>query len=172
MNHAGTTGGLSMKAHRPPRRATIWLARTLAIVALAGAWQSTSADAAPAAIVVAHAWARATPPGLAVGAAYFDIINSGAADTLLALESPVAGRVEVHSSKIEGGMMTMRPEPALAIPAGGRVAFSPGHLHTMLLDLHQPLVQGTVFELTLIFRHAGRVSVPVTVRKLDAAASD
>jgi protein SCO1/2 len=122
-------------------------------------------------VTVQRAWSRATPPGTTVGVAYFDIINSGAADELIGMESAVAQRVEMHATSMAGGMMQMRQAQSVAIPAAGRVAFSPSGLHAMLLQLKQPLKEGELVPLTLMFRHAGRVQVMAVVQGLDAEAA-
>lgn len=119
-------------------------------------------------ITITQPWSRATPPGAAVGAAYLDIINTGAADTLVGVESPVAADVEVHVDYEEGGLMRMRPVPRLPVPARGHVHLGSGGLHVMLMRLKQPLKEGEHFPLTLVFEHAGRILVQVPVRGLGA----
>jgi protein SCO1/2 len=122
-------------------------------------------------VTVQRAWSRATPPGTTVGVAYFDIVNSGAADDLVGLDSAAAQRVEMHATSMAGGMMQMRQVQSVAIPAAGRVAFSPTGLHAMLLQLKQPLKEGERVPLTLIFRHAGKVQVMAVVQGLEADAA-
>jgi len=119
-------------------------------------------------VAVTRAWSRATVPGASVGAAYFEVINSGPPDVLLAIESPVAKHVEMHSMTMNAGMMQMRPVPSVDIPAKGRVVFGPEGLHAMLVDLTQPLHEGGRIPLTLVFRHAGRVPVSAVVQGLGA----
>ncbi len=122
----------------------------------------------PRAITVVNAWSRATAPGTSVGAAYFSIVNSGAADVLTTIETPLAKRVEMHSVTMVGGMMQMRQTSSLAIPARGRAVFEPGTLHAMLIDLAKPLAAGDRVPLTLTFRDAGKVRVDAVVIGLDA----
>ena len=119
-------------------------------------------------ITIQQPWARATPPGTAVGAAYLNIVNNGAADTLVGVESPVAAEVEVHVDYEEGGLMRMRPVPRLSVPAHGQVHLGSGGLHVMLMNLKQPLKSGEYFPLTLVFEHAGRIPVQVPVRGIGA----
>jgi copper(I)-binding protein len=123
-----------------------------------------AATPAPASVKVLNAWSRATPPGASVGVAYFEIVNSGAADALTGIESPVAERVEMHSVSMNGAVMQMRPVASVQVPAGARISFKPGGLHAMLIDLKQPLQQDQRFALTLLFEHAGRVRVEVLVQ--------
>ncbi len=124
----------------------------------------------PSAVSVVRAWSRATPPGVTVGVAYFEITNGGAADTLIAISSPVAARVEMHSTTMAGGLMKMREAESVDVPANGRVVFEPGGLHAMLIDLKKPLIAGTRLPLTLEFRHAGKVSVEAVVQGIGGEA--
>jgi copper(I)-binding protein len=119
-------------------------------------------------IIIRQPWARATPPGTTVGAAYLDVTNTGAADTIVAVESPVAAEVEVHVDYMEGGLMRMRPVPRVPVPAHGHVHLGSGGLYVMLVNLKQPLQEGDHFPLTLVFQNAGRIKVDVPVRGIGA----
>jgi len=134
----------------------------------------TTASAAPpvTSLRIEQAWARETPPGATVGAAYLRIVNGGAADVLRGASTPIAKQVELHSSTVENGMMRMRPLSELAIPARQTVAFKPGTLHIMLIELARPLKAGDRARLTLMFRDAGPISVYVPVRGLDEGEPD
>jgi len=126
-----------------------------------------AAQAAPQGpIQVSGAWARATPPGISVGAAYLLIRNSGPPDTLIRIDCPLAESVEMHSSNLEGGVMHMRPVTELALPAHGEIRFAPESLHVMLLGLKSPLVAGQHLRLGLTFKSGARVSADVVVRGL------
>jgi copper(I)-binding protein len=57
----------------------------------------------------------------------------------------------------------MREVPAIEIPAGGKVALTPGGLHIMLVGLKAPLATGRSFPLVLRFEKAGEVKVEVKV---------
>jgi copper(I)-binding protein len=137
--------------------------------ALAVAVVALAALAAPAAhaddgIVIADAWARATPGKAPTGAAYLTVTNSGAAaDRLVGASSPVAATTELHEDKEENGIMKMRPVPALAIPPGQSITFKPGAYHLMLTGLKEPLKQGASFPLILTFEKAGAKQVQVAV---------
>lgn len=113
-------------------------------------------------------WSRATPPGASVGVGYMIITNSGKDDHLVSVSSPVAERVELHSSRLEGGVMKMRKLEQLNIPSGGAVRFEPGALHLMLVGLKQPLVEGTTVPLTLRFRSAGELTIQLKVEAIGA----
>jgi copper(I)-binding protein len=115
-------------------------------------------------LTITHPWARPTPPGLKVSAVYFSIKNRGnVADRLVGGSSPVAGRTELHETRMEGGMAMMRPVESVTIPAQGTVKAEPGGLHIMLLDLKQPLEVGKKIPVTLKFERAGEVKVEAVV---------
>ena len=109
--------------------------------------------------------ARATPPGISVGAIYFSVKNAGStADRLLSVSTPVAGKVELHESRLVNGVMEMREVTSVECPAGATVKATPGGLHVMLLGLAAPLAAGSDFDVSLHFRDAGilTLKVPVT----------
>jgi protein SCO1 len=120
-------------------------------------------------ITVVKAWSRATAPGTSVGAAYFDIVNLGAADVLTAIETPRAQRVQMHSMTVVNGLMQMRQLESLPIPAKGHVVFEPNSLHAVLIDLTGPLKAGETVPLILSFRGAGKIEVDALVQGPGAA---
>jgi copper(I)-binding protein len=117
---------------------------------------------------VTEAWARATPPGTTVGAAYMTIAGGAGDDRLLGAETDRAGTVELHTVVDEGGMARMRPIEFLHLPAGKRTTLAPQGTHLMLMDLRSPLVAGEEFTLTLRFATAGEREVTVVVRPATA----
>lgn len=64
--------------------------------------------------------------------------------------------------------MQMRPVDKVDVPARGRVAFEPGGLHLMLVDLQRPLRAGEQLALTFVFEGAGRVSVRAPIAPMGA----
>lgn len=125
-----------------------------AIAAGASATRSHAADAVRA----ENAWARATAPGQAAAAAYFDLTSSAAA-VLVAASSPAAEKAELHTMSMEGGVMRMRPVDKVDLPAAKTVRFARGGLHVMLIGLKNPLKAG------------GRVPLALTIRAADGARS-
>jgi periplasmic copper chaperone A len=136
------------------------------LLALAWAIPALAADQRRGSLTITQPWSRATAPGAAIGAAYFEIANAGAVDTLLRIESPIARQVEMHTSYTEAGIMRMRPVTSVDVPARGRARFEPSGLHVMLIDLVRPLRKGDRFPLTLVFQHAGPVRVEAIVQDL------
>lgn len=116
------------------------------------------------AMVVAQPWSRPTPPVATVGVAYFSMTNvGGKADSLIAISSPIARKVEIHESRTVQGMVQMRAVASVECPPGATVKIEPGGLHVMLLDLSRPLAAGTEFPLSLRFRDAGVLTIQVRV---------
>jgi protein SCO1/2 len=101
-----------------------------------------------------------------VGVVYFDLTNSGPADTLLAIECPAAERTEMHATASGDGIIKMRPVASVDIPAGGRLSFKPGGLHAMLVGIKRPLREGDRLPLTLVFRRSGRLQFEAAIQGL------
>lgn len=114
---------------------------------------------------ITNAWARATPPGAATGAAYFTVTNTGAAaDTLTAAETPVAGMAMMHKMDVENGVMKMRMvDGGIVIAAGTTVTLAPNGLHVMLMDMTEPLKAGGTLQLKLTFAKAGSTTLTMPV---------
>ena len=124
-------------------------------------------------LTASKAWARATPGGATIGAAYLEIAASDATgDKLTAVSSPVAGRAEVHTHAEVDGVMKMRRLEAIDIPAGMAHVLAPGGDHIMLFDLKRPLMQGESFPLTLSFEKAGEIKLEAKVLWFSAKGPD
>jgi len=142
------------------------VARRLGAFLFAGIAGAVLASAATVPLSASDAWARPTPPGIRVGVVYLKLKNAGTVpDRLLRLSSQVAAAVQLHETRAEAGLMTMRRLPFIDLPAGGEVGAAPGALHIMLLGLKRPLVPGETFPLTMVFAHGGELAVTVAVRE-------
>lgn len=116
-------------------------------------------------VEVNDAWIREAPPGAAVLAAYLTIENGGDAErTLVAADSPDFGRIEIHATRIKGGMASMAPLKGLKIAAHGRQTLAPGGTHLMLMQPRRELRAGDRVKLTLGFDGGLRVATEATVR--------
>jgi copper(I)-binding protein len=139
-----------------------WLVALPAILALAVSIQAREVSSP---LLVTGAWARATNAGMPMGVVYLTIRNVGSReDTLESAATPVATRVEFHRTVIDHGVARMRPADDLRISSGATLEAGPGGLHLMLVDLKAPLAAGTTVPLTLRFKLAGELTVPVSVR--------
>lgn len=119
---------------------------------------------ATAEVEIRDTWARATAPGMPMGAVYGVIENTGSEDvTLLSLETDAARLVEIHESVEIDGMMRMREITPFIIPAGGSVALVPGGKHMMLMGLKSALKQGELLELNLKFSDGSDTPVSAVI---------
>jgi len=129
--------------------------------------------AATAQTVVKEPWVRGTVEQQKV-TGLFAQITSTAGGKLVAASSPVSGVVEIHEMSMDGNVMRMRAIPGLDLPAGKPVELKPGGYHLMLMDLKQPLKEGTSVAVTLVIesRDGKRESVEVMapVRSLSSPA--
>jgi len=122
-------------------------------------------------LVVERVWARASTG--ATGAVYLSISNHGTApDRLLAVRTPMAEKAELHESKMENGVMKMRPLGPITIGPSQSAVLKPGADHVMLMGLKQPLKQGETFPLTLTFEKAGDIQVNVKIEGAGAMGAD
>jgi copper(I)-binding protein len=144
----------------------------VAAVALAAVALSAQAQ-----VAVSDPWVRGTVAGQQATGAFMQLKASADA-TLVGAASPVAGVVEVHEMKMDGGVMRMSAIGRLALPAGKTVELKPGGYHVMLMDLKQPLKEGETVPVTLTFedkagkRQAVEVKVPVRALTAPAPAMD
>jgi len=132
---------------------------------MAGVLLVSSVTATAADIVVDKAWSRALPPVSTVGAIYMTVRNTGAVERrLLKVYQDIAQRAELHMHLLDAGMMRMREQASVVVPAGTETEFAPGKLHVMLFDLKEPLVLNKSYPITLEFSDGERVSANVSVR--------
>lgn len=133
------------------------------VAAVAGEPASTAGP------LVRDAWARATPPGVAVAAVYLTIAGGAKPDRLLGATTSAAAMTQVHAVTEVQGVSRMRETDGVPVPAGGKVVFMPHGLHLMLMNLARPLVAGDTFEVTLQFAESGPRVVRVAVVAADGS---
>ena len=155
---------------RPARRATIIVTKDtkamkrmilLAAVILAGPAGASTYRLAN--LEVAQPWSRPAVAGTN-GVGYMVLANHGrSADALVRVESPLAERVEMHSSVMTNGVMSMKAESRVTVPAGGRATFGPGAYHLMLIGLKKTLKPGDRAPATLTFASGAKLKVAFAV---------
>lgn len=114
-------------------------------------------------IAVSAAWARPTAAGQSTAAAYMTITNSGGADRLTDVAAEI-GQASLHSTRMDGGVMRMRPVDAVDLPADATVELQPAGVHVMITGLRQPLPAGSNFPLRLTFEKSGKRDAAIAVR--------
>jgi periplasmic copper chaperone A len=148
---------------------------------------TTTAAAAEPVIEVSDAWCRTSPAQVNAGACYMEISNTGGGEdalTAASVDATVAASTELHETVASGaddmgteeptttmadggmgtGMMEMRQVPRITIPSGAIVSLEPGGYHVMLLELAEPLTEGTTVTITLTFETAESKTVEAQVR--------
>lgn len=144
-----------------PHRTLLVALAAATLTACSPGEKATSADAS--AVQVSDALCRPTPVGRKTTGCYLTL-TAGADDRLLTVASPVAGRAQIHESRMESNMMMMHEmEGGLPLPAGQAVELKPGGNHIMLLGVAEPLKAGDTVPLTLTFASAAPVEVTAAV---------
>lgn len=117
---------------------------------------------------IAHPWSRQTAPGQTVGGGYLVVTNAGAKDDrLVAVSSPTATQVQLHTMSMDGGVMRMREVTGgLTVPAHGTLELKPGGYHVMFIGLKAPFKLGAKVPATLTFQRAGKVQVEFAVEPI------
>lgn len=161
----------------------------VAAVAIAACGDSDSTDTTEASagdgLTVTDAWARVTTPTQTDGAVYMTI-ESPEDDVLTGATVPssVASEAQLHETTESGSMddsmddstdsmdsessdamMGMKEVDQIDVSAGEPTMLEPGGYHIMLIDLAEPITDGTTIPVTLEFENAGTVEVDATARE-------
>ena len=120
-------------------------------------------SAAFAQVTVSDPWIRATVPAQKTAGAFMQL-RSPKATRLVDVQTPVAGRAEVHQMGMEGQTMRMQKVDGIDLPAGQTVNLASGGYHVMLFDLKQQLKDGEQVPLTLTFVGADKKRENITVQ--------
>jgi len=141
-----------------------------ATAAAAEAVQVPAAD--EAGLTLSESWARATPPGAAVGAAYFSLRNTGKVScTIIGFRSEAAADVELHDTQVEGGVSRMRPVTLpITLAPGESLKLGEGGKHLMLMNLKGPLKSGTQVPVTVLLDQGAALSLLLPVQDQSAEA--
>ena len=115
-------------------------------------------------IEIHSAWMRPAAKD-ANGGVYFELHNhSSSPDELTGVSSEAAVVAEIHESKMEGDVMSMHQLTSLPLEANADIAFAPGGLHVMLINLRQDFKVNDEFTITLHFKNSEDLTVHVIVR--------
>ncbi|HIE82828.1 MAG TPA: copper chaperone PCu(A)C [Dehalococcoidia bacterium] len=137
--------------------------RTLSIMAVSLLTSLGSAQAED--IQIEQSYALTASPVSKSGAIFMHIMNNGLEnDLLIAVRTDVAMMPELHTHIMEHGIAKMRQiEGGIVILAGEATILKRGGMHVMLMGLTRSLLQGDVITITLIFAHAGEITIEVPV---------
>lgn len=150
--------------------------RVLIAAALASTFHMSAyaQDDAVGHLKIQHPYARPTAPAQQNGAAYVTILNTGkSADKLIAVSSPAAKTVEIHSTSMTDNIMRMRQTKEIDLPPESNLEMTPGKgYHLMLVSLTKPLQQGEKVPLTFTFKKAGKLIVFADVETTEAGENN
>lgn len=115
-------------------------------------------------ITVENAWLRLPAVPGRPAAAYFTLVGGDAAARLVKVESAAATRVELHGSRMDGGVMKMfRLSNGVTVPAKARIPFRPGGNHAMLFGLKAGLKPADTVPMTFTLEGGAQVEAVVQV---------
>lgn len=118
------------------------------------------------------AYVRLAPPGAPATGAFMVLKNTGDKDVkVVKADNPLSKATEMHNHINDGGVMRMRPVPAIDIKAKGEVVLKPGSLHIMLIDLKEPMKEGDMVPITLNFDDGSSKKVDAKVVRPTAPAA-
>jgi copper(I)-binding protein len=112
----------------------------------------------PDPLTMTNAWVRlAAVPGRPA-AGYFTLHGGKTAQTVIAANSDVSLRAEMHASMTgAGNMATMTPLASVPLPAGTDVTFAPGGRHVMLFGVNRAVKPGDRVTLTVTLANGARI---------------
>lgn len=112
---------------------------------------------------------NANPAGPSAG--YFTIHGGDTSVVLRDITTDAAIRLEIHESKMQGGMATMEEVDTVDIPAGEKVQLAPGGKHVMLWQINPQAVAAGKMTFTFIFSNGDRILVDAAIQKPDGSAT-
>ena len=115
--------------------------------------------------MIMNPYARASSPVAKAGAAFMVIHGGDQDDRLIAVQSDVAVRVELHTHIMtEDGLARMvKLEDGIDVPSGSMVELKRGGMHVMFMGLKDPFLQDDALDVTLIFEQAGEIEIAIPV---------
>ena len=150
---------------------SMWSAAALALAAAGpvacgeAPVEETANPEAPEGVTVNNARLMLPPVPGNPGAVYFDIVNGGQKDRMIAAVSVAgAGSAVMHQMTTANGQTSMDEILQINVPAGETLSFAPGGLHVMAMNLANTVAAGGESEVTLTFAGGDKISFPAEVR--------
>ena len=116
-------------------------------------------------IILVDGFVRAMPPTVPNTAAYFTLKNTGEAVNLIAVETEVARKAELHTLIDDKDLIKMRQVKEFSINANKTLKLTPSADHVMLLGLKKPLKIGQQVQLNLIFDKGQKLTINLPIQK-------
>jgi copper(I)-binding protein len=105
---------------------------------------------ASAEIVIKDSWVRSTMPEQKVTGVFMKI-SSDKAVKLVGGNTKIAEIFQLHEMSMQGDVMKMRQVNEIAVEPAKSIELKPGSYHIMLINLKQPVKEGSQVDLNLEF---------------------
>lgn len=140
--------------------------RSFVVAALLVAGTAHAADAPS--VKAGDGWLRVLPGTLPAGG-YVNFENlSDHAVSIVGASSPDYADAMIHRSSTDGGMGRMEMVDSVPLPPKGKVAFSPGGYHVMLMDAKHPVKPGDKVVVTFALSDGEKLPVTLLARPANA----
>lgn len=137
----------------------------LALLLVTGAAHATDAPTVKA----SEGWLRVLPGNLPAGG-YVSFENlSDRAVSIVGASSPDYADAMIHRSSTDGGMGRMEMVDSVPLPPKGKLAFSPGGYHVMLMDAKHPVKPGDRIVVTFALSDGEKLPVTLLARPANAS---
>jgi copper(I)-binding protein len=142
--------------------------RSLAVALLLVTGAAHAADTHTAAVTATGGWLRVLPGNLPAGG-YVSFENvSDRSVSIVGASSPDYADAMVHRSSTDGGMGRMEMVDSVPLPPKGKLAFSPGGYHVMLMDAKHPVNPGDKVVVTFALSDGEKLPVTFLARPANA----
>jgi len=153
--------GRTWRAGRSRQRARTIVVCGLAVLAASLAAGCSAPPPSPGPSIKLSSAQISQPNSSGVTDIYVDVQNNGAADALIGARISVGGHVTLRSPG-RAGLDAMHTVRSIVIPARSFVGLDPNGSHLLVTDAGK-MISGREITLTLLFAHAGPISVPAMV---------
>ena len=110
---------------------------------------------------------RLTPPNAPMTAIFMNMTNHSDKDVkLVDVKGDFAGKFELHNMEMANGKMVMRKVESIEVKQHETTELKSGGLHIMVFKLKNPLKEGAVHKISLIFDNKTTVAVDAKVEKM------
>ena len=120
---------------------------------------------------ISSPWASPTSADDKSAAVFMTVMNHRRDDVVLTeIKTPAADKVMIHNVVTKDGKRIMEmAKNGLPLAKHQIVIMEPGGTHIMLMGLKEPLKEGAMIPMTLIFDKAGPIDIKVSIAKPETA---
>ena len=128
------------------------------------------ANGATEIINISGGYTNVIRPGQNTIAVYLDTIKnfSNKDVDLIAVSSPFAKNIEIHSMQTVDNVMKMKKEEKITIPANSKVSLgkkNPNRYHLMVFDVSPHIADKNMFTIYLSFSNGEKLQTEISVKK-------